>query len=229
MKEYETFLKKFVDNYDSINSNNSILQYEYVANERTLIKKWEDLGLIENVTFMGMKYVGFDLTYDAIHYFDEKDDYNTSLSLPNVSLKKYDVFLSHANKDKEAYVQSLYNALKFLNINIFYDKDSLFWGDKWKEKIMNGTRDSEFAIIVISKNYFGRDWTEKELSEFLSQENASGQKLILPIIHEITNEELAAQYPDIGESQTISTSDYTEEQIALMFASILIKRLKNLE
>lgn len=229
MKEYEIFLKKFIDSFDSNNPNNRIMCYEYQANERSLIKKLEDLGLIENVAFMGMKYVGFDLTYDAIHYFDENDDTELSLPISKISLKKYDVFLSHANKDKEEYVQGLYEALKGLGISIFYDKDSISWGDKWKEKIINGTRDSEFAIIVISKNYFGREWTEKELYEFLSQENTSGQKLILPIIHGITNEDLATNYPDLAEIQTISSADLSEEQIAILFANILIRRLKNIE
>lgn len=75
--------------------------------------------------------------------------------------KKYDVFISHANADKEDYVDLLVMAVKHLGINVFYDTDVLSWGDNWKEVIIQGTKDSEFAIIVISKNFFGREWTEK--------------------------------------------------------------------
>lgn len=49
---------------------------------------------------------------------------------------------------------------------------------------------AEFAIIVISENFFDREWTEKELNEFLNRQNRNGQKLILPIVHNITNEDL---------------------------------------
>jgi hypothetical protein len=66
------------------------------------------------------------------------------------TLPEYDVFISHANKDKEDLVEELYQSLKALGISIFYDKESLEWGDKWKDKILDGTKKAEFAIIVIS-------------------------------------------------------------------------------
>lgn len=97
--------------------------------------------------------------------------------------KKYDVFISHASADKEEYVDELNRTVKKLGINVFYDTDILSWGDNWKQVILDGTADSEFAIIVISKNFFGREWTEKELNEFLGQQNESGQKIVLPLLH----------------------------------------------
>ena len=38
--------------------------------------------------------------------------------------------------------------------------------DKFKDKILEGTKKAEFAIIVISQNFFDREWTEKELVAF---------------------------------------------------------------
>ena len=88
----------------------------------------------------------------------------------------YDVFVSHANADKESYVDKLKTSLDKLKIKIFYDKDTLEWGDDWKKVILEGVSKAEFAIIVISKNFFGREWTEKELNEFLNRQNHNGQK-----------------------------------------------------
>lgn len=82
------------------------------------------------------------------------------------SILEYDVFISHANKDKDSLVEELYQSLNKLGIKIFYDKDTIKWGDNWKNKILYGTEKSEFAIIVISENFFDQDWTEKELNEF---------------------------------------------------------------
>ena len=45
------------------------------------------------------------------------------------TLPEYDVFISHANKDKEDLIEELYQSLSKLGINIFYDKESLEWGD----------------------------------------------------------------------------------------------------
>ena len=55
---------------------------------------------------------------------------------------KYDVFISHANKDKLNFIDELYNSLDNLGINIFYDKKSLEWGDKWK-------RNSFFSFLFL--------------------------------------------------------------------------------
>lgn len=139
---------------------------------------------------------------------------------------KYDVFISHANKDKLNFIDDLYSSLDSLGINIFYDKKSLEWGDKWKDRILDGVNQSEFAIIVISENFFGREWTEKELNEFLNRQNKNGQKIILPVVHNITMEQLRDKYPSIAEIQAISSKDYSHDQIALLFVAQLIKRLK---
>lgn len=142
-------------------------------------------------------------------------------------MKEYDVFISHANKDKNDFVEELNRSLEKLGVNIFYDKESLEWGDNWKNKILNGTQNSEFAIIVISENFFDREWTERELSEFLNRQNKNGQKLILPIIHNITAEELKNKYSSVADIQAIDSKQFTCDEIALMFAKQFIKRLKN--
>lgn len=142
------------------------------------------------------------------------------------TLPQYDVFLSHANADKEQFVDELNSSLEKLGVRIFYDKKSLEWGDKWKDRILEGTKKAEFAIIVISENFFGREWTEKELYEFLNRQNRGGQKLILPIVHNITNDDLRKKYPSVSEIQAIDSRNYSCDEIALLFARQLIKRLK---
>ena len=142
------------------------------------------------------------------------------------TLPEYDVFISLANQDKEELIEELYQSLQKLGISIFYDKESLEWGDNWKERILNGTKKAEFAIIVISENFFDREWTERELSEFLNRQNRNGQKLILPIVHNITMQQLQEKYPNVADIQAIDSSKYNCDQIALLFAKQLIKRLK---
>uniref|UniRef100_UPI00402845FE toll/interleukin-1 receptor domain-containing protein n=1 Tax=Ruminococcus bicirculans (ex Wegman et al. 2014) TaxID=1160721 RepID=UPI00402845FE len=142
------------------------------------------------------------------------------------TLPEYDVFISLANQDKEELIEELYQSLQKLGISIFYDKESLEWGDNWKERILNGTKKAEFAIIVISENFFDREWTERELSEFLNRQNRNGQKLILPIVHNITMQQLHEKSPKLADIQAIDSSKYNCDQIALLFAKQLIKRLK---
>ena len=160
---------------------------------------------------------------DFINKINEKSEKN---NMKKTLMNQYDVFISHANKDKKDLVEDLYNSINKLGINIFYDKASLDWGDKWKEKILEGTSKAEFAIIVISENFFDREWTEIELTEFLTRQNNAGQKIILPVIHNISMDDLKKKYPAVADIQAISSKDYTCDEIALLFAKQLIKRLK---
>lgn len=169
------------------------------------------------------------LTPQGLTYFDEKEramKKDVSALSEKPLRKKYDVFISHANKDKLSYVNDLNKVIKKLGVNIFYDTDVLSWGDNFKQVILDGTAESEFAIIVISKNFFGREWTERELNEFLAQQNASGQKTVLPLLYGITFDELKEKYPTLGDIQAITTKDYTKPEIAILLAKELIKRYK---
>lgn len=242
MKEYEKFLKRCIETVDQKDPYHRIFQYELQGNDRAIIEKLETLGCITNITYMGMKYVGFDITYDGMHYFDEKDEENygigefqrvTAAFANNTAGAgkgiKYDLFLSHASMDKSIFVEDLKQTLDQLGISIFYDKDSIEWGDNWKDKILEGVAKSEFAIIVISENFFGREWTEKELSDFLERQNSSGQKIILPILFNITIQQLEAHYPKLAGLQAISAERYTKEDITILFAKQYIKRLRSMK
>ena len=94
----------------------------------------------------------------------------------------YDVFVSHANADKLKYVNSLVKEIKKQGMTVFYDAESISWGDNIDEKIEEGINNCTLAVVVISKKYFGRNWTEKELTELFNRQNKSGEKIILPLL-----------------------------------------------
>lgn len=150
-----------------------------------------------------LKHKNEDL-FEIINHIENLSNESEASSTKNIYVE-YDVFISHANRDKEDLVEELYQSLRKLGINIFYDKESLEWGDNWKDRILNGTQKAKFAIIIISENFFDREWTERELSEFLNRQNKYGQKLILPIIHNITTEELKNKYPNVADIQAIDS------------------------
>ena len=223
MRDYEILLEKLISKANK--KDYSILLYRYDDGDRPLFDKLKSEKLIKKFSFCGRDGVSVDLTYEGMHYFDEKSD-----AIPEkVEIKPrkmYDVFLSHASKDKISYVEELKQTLDLLGIDVFYDKDTIEWGDKWKEKIYEGLEKSEFAIIVISEHFFGREWTEEELKSLLERQNAEGQKLILPIVHNITTDQLKEKYPAVADIQAIESRDNSYEKIALLFAKQLIKRYK---
>lgn len=143
--------------------------------------------------------------------------------------KKYDVFISHATLDNSSFVDDLYEELSKLGIEIFYDKKTIEWGDDWEIEIINGLSKCEFAIVVLSENFFGREWTEKELNFLLERKNALGQKLILPILYKVNIENLKEKYSKIAQIQCIEANISSSKDIAIAFAKLLIKRLKGIE
>jgi len=223
LRDYEILLEKLISKANK--KDYSILLYRYDDGDRPLFDKLKSEKLIKKFSFCGRDGVSVDLTYEGMHYFDEKSD-----AIPEKAeikpRKMYDVFLSHASADKISYVEDLKQTLDVLGIDIFYDKDTIEWGDAWKQKIYEGLEKSEFAIIVISEHFFGREWTEEELKSLLERQNSEGQKLILPIVHNITTDQLKEKYPAVADIQAIESRDNSYEEIALLFAKQLIKRYK---
>lgn len=205
---------------------NRVLTDNSDSNIRGIIGELKESKCISVLWADNLPYI-VDLTQTGRTYFEFIDDKkNMDHEISTTKRKNYDLFLSHANTDKIDYVDEFYSILKELEINIFYDKEELDWGDHWKNRILDGVRESEFAIIVISKNFFGREWTEHELNQFLHKQNESGQKIILPLLHNIDYSDLKNQYPQLEFIQCIKSSDFTKENIAIMFAKELIKRIK---
>ena len=114
---------------------------------------------------------------------------------------KYDIFISHASKDKIDYVDELVEEIKKVGLTVFYDTESIIWGDCNSKKINEGLSNCKLAVVVISKNYFGRKWTERELYTLLLRQNSEGRKLIMPILHGITKKQLLDHYPELEDIQ----------------------------
>ncbi len=139
----------------------------------------------------------------------------------------YDVFISHANVDKEDFVDELTASLENLHINIWYDATQIDWGDNWKLQIKNGLNKCRFGIVVISPQFLGREWTEKELNDLLQRQNASGQKVVLPLLFNLSVAEMRQQYPQLENFQAKCIDNDTDvRDITIDFARILIRSLK---
>ncbi len=235
-KAAEEVFRVILDRYNETHSNPvsgaaTLFPEIYI---HSLLLEFEKLSMYGVVT---NAHVWIDISWEAIitpqgmTYFDDKQKaIETEKAAPksnrHVSDKEYDVFISHARKDKLDYVDSLYLSIRRLGVRIFYDTEVISWGDNWKKVILEGTEKSEFAIIVISENFFDREWTERELDEFLKRQNASGQKIVLPLLYGVSIDTFIEKYPSLEEIQVISTERYTKEEITILFAKELIKRLK---
>lgn len=246
----EEALSRLCEEYKKQSAPYALISNEFCSeqilqllNQKELIQfNNQGISYLINGTFTCM----YKITYAGETYFSEKERFieeiclmpesasstgyrstETSGMRPKSISKKYDVFISHASKDKLTYTDRLKKSLAKLKINIFYSHDTIDWGDYWKKMILTGVEESEFAIIVISENFFDREWTERELNEFLNRQNKSGERIVLPILHGITLKQLQDKYPDVAAIQTINSKDLSCPEIAFLFASKLIAKLKS--
>lgn len=103
----------------------------------------------------------------------------------------WDVFVSHATEDKETVAKPLVHALKGAGLSVWYDQFELRLGDRLGRSINNGLSQSKFGIVILSPAFFKKHWPLLEL-DALAQKEEGGQKVILPVWHNVTIEEVRA-------------------------------------
>jgi len=127
--------------------------------------------------------------------------------------RDYDVFISHASEDKDAVVRPLAHALSDGGLKVWYDEFELRIGDSLRRKIDNGLAHSRFGVVVLSRSFFTKGWTNYELDGLVTR-TISGDQVLLPIWHEITKQELINYSPSLADKVARSTATHTIDEIA---------------
>jgi hypothetical protein len=119
----------------------------------------------------------------------------------------YDVFICHASADKAAFVRPLVEALRYENVEVWYDEKSLKLGDSIRRAIDKGLSKSRFGIVVLSKAFFAREWPQSELDALTEREMTGKGTVILPIWHGITRQDVMDYSPTLAGRKAASSSD----------------------
>ena len=90
----------------------------------------------------------------------------------------WDVFISYATEDKETVAGPLANALQELGVDVWYDDFELQIGDSLRQSIERGIARSRFGLIILSKPFFDRNWTNYELNGLVAQANSADKRLL---------------------------------------------------
>ena len=127
--------------------------------------------------------------------------------------KEYDVFISHASEDKDAVVRPLAMALQEKGVRVWYDEFEMRIGDSLRRKIDQGLANSRFGIVVISRSFIKKGWTNYELDGLMTKA-ISGHQVLLPIWHDITKQEVIDYSPSLADKVARNTSQQTVQEIA---------------
>jgi TIR domain len=118
--------------------------------------------------------------------------------------EEWDVFISHASEDKEAIAKDLAETLRSKGFKVWYDGFSLTLGDSLRESIDRGLARSRYGVVILSKAFFEKHWPTKELNGLATRE-VNGKKVVLPVWHGVTFEQVCNYSPTLADKLAIST------------------------
>ena len=132
----------------------------------------------------------------------------------------FDVFISHASEDKDAFVRYLAQALIDEGLKVWYDEFSLRIGDSLRQKIDKGLAGSRVGLVVLSPAFIGKGWTNYELDGIVTRA-VSGDQVLLPIWHNLTKQQVIDFSPSLADKVARSTATHTVAEIAKEIAELI--------
>lgn len=146
------------------------------------------------------------------------DDFRKSKKAPQDV--GYDAFISYASEDKDDVARPLAKELKKIGFSVWFDEFSLKVGDSLRRTIDRGLRLSRFGVIILSKDFFAKDWPQYELNGLVSRE-IEGKKVILPVWHGVTKKEVEHFSPPLSDKVAANTATSSIRKIARALADAM--------
>jgi hypothetical protein len=114
------------------------------------------------------------------------------------ALSKPLAFISHDSRDKDILVRKLAEKLVSLNCPVWYDEYSLKIGDNLREKIEDGIKEAPYCILILSKNFLSNvKWAKSEFETIFIKELHEKKEIIIPVWHEISEDDLYEYCPKL--------------------------------
>lgn len=155
-------------------------------------------------------------TLIGMNYSSQNDSENNEEAITN---KQYDFFISHASEDKDDIVRDLAEALRNSGFEVWYDEFELKIGDSLRKKIDYGLSNANYGIVIVSPSFVKKNWTEYELNGMVARE-MNGHKVILPIWHKISKDEVLKFSPTLADKLALNTSIHTIDDIVQNLKSL---------
>lgn len=125
-----------------------------------------------------------------------------------------DVFLSHASEDKDDIARPLKEALEARGLSVWFDEIRIKVGQSIRQEIEKGIAHARFGVVILSPDFFAKQWTQAELDALFSKKMSTGENLILPVWHRVTKDQVHAQSPLFAGILALNTSLMTVDELA---------------
>jgi TIR domain. len=134
-----------------------------------------------------------------------------------------DVFVSYASEDRETVARPLAEALQASGYRVWFDDFVLEVGDSLRREIDRGLSQCRYGVVILSPNFFAKQWPQKELDGLSARESAGQRKLILPVWHQLSDEDLRQYSPmladRVGLKTTLGISHVVERIVAVLVSN----------
>lgn len=134
-------------------------------------------------------------------------------------MNKADFFISHAFEDKDTFVRALVNNLMLNGALVFYDEYSIKLGDSLTDSINKGISNSNHAILILSKYFFEKGWTNAELQALFNKSIREQFKMLI-IYHGVNHSLVAEKYPLLADIKGVDSSEGIEKISQALFDAI---------
>jgi hypothetical protein len=118
----------------------------------------------------------------------------------------YDLFIAYASEDAQV-AREIMHELTARGLRVWLDRTALRIGDSLSQSIDRGLAGSRFGLVLLSRNFFQKPWTQRELGGMFARETMEGRTLVLPLWHEIDEREIARHSPILADKYALKTSD----------------------
>jgi hypothetical protein len=132
--------------------------------------------------------------------------------------ERSDVFIAHAGEDKEEVARPLAEILVAQGWSVWLDELKLTIGDSLSRRIDAALARTRFGVVVLSPNFFAKEWPQRELEGLAAREIDLGSKVILPVWHNIDHGVIVRHSPVLADrlgAKTTAGLEKVAEEISL--------------
>ncbi|MDY0911316.1 toll/interleukin-1 receptor domain-containing protein [Rathayibacter festucae] len=130
------------------------------------------------------------------------------------------MFLCHAFPDRQGDAKDLYDLLVKAGVSVWFSEVSLRLGTDMRAAIDDGLVNSRIGIVLVTPAMLDRLGTDRSVAS--GELSALVRKnLLIPVLHDVTFEELDKVSPTLASRSGASTADDSLTDIAVKIAELV--------
>jgi hypothetical protein len=157
-------------------------------------------------TLLGNAFTAVDSNFGS-----RMPQYAEPRSIPERTL----AFISHDSRDKDDIAHPLALMLEERNCPVWYADFSLRVGDSLRESIERGLKETRKCILILTPNFLRNEgWGKREFNSVFTRELLEKKNLILPVWHQVTEQEVYEYSPSLADKVALKWSAEDKQDIA---------------